>query len=157
MTVCAFLLETGACASPRTPAGATPLHRAAYCGHVDVVRLLLGRGADPTLCDDDGATALHKVHLPTDFTSFLCPADGGVNPSLSLCFPNFHPTGGGTRSRRRLSAAPSTMSGTESSREQEAAAPPSVGTAGGAAGAFGSAALMLHKMLGLLYKKKKKN
>lgn len=84
VTVCAFLLETGACASPRTPAGATPLHRAAYCGHVDVVRLLLGRGADPTLCDDDGATALHKVHLPTDFTSFVCPADGGVTPSLSL-------------------------------------------------------------------------
>lgn len=87
VTVCAFLLETGACASPRTPAGATPLHRAAYCGHVDVVGLLLRRGADPTLCDDDGATALHKVHLPTDFTSFLCPADGGVTPlSLSL-FP----------------------------------------------------------------------
>lgn len=59
--MCTFLLGNGACASAQTPGGATPLHRAAYCGHEDVVELLLRHGADPTLSDDDGATPLHKV------------------------------------------------------------------------------------------------
>ncbi|XP_038559361.1 ankyrin repeat domain-containing protein 39 isoform X3 [Micropterus salmoides] len=44
-----------------TPGGATPLHRSAYCGHLDVVRLLLHHRADPVLCDDDGACPLHKA------------------------------------------------------------------------------------------------
>ena len=41
--------------------GATPLHRAAYAGHRDIVELLLSNGADPRLVDSDGKTALHKV------------------------------------------------------------------------------------------------
>uniref|UniRef100_A0A1A8KMP6 Ankyrin repeat domain 39 n=1 Tax=Nothobranchius kuhntae TaxID=321403 RepID=A0A1A8KMP6_NOTKU len=61
LAVCAFLLESGACASPQTPGGATPLLRAAYCGHLDVVRLLLQHRADPMLSDDDGASPLHKA------------------------------------------------------------------------------------------------
>ncbi|XP_022611668.1 ankyrin repeat domain-containing protein 39 isoform X2 [Seriola dumerili] len=44
-----------------TPGGATPLHRSAYCGHLDVVRLLVHHRADPILCDDDGASPLHKA------------------------------------------------------------------------------------------------
>ncbi|XP_033933251.1 ankyrin repeat domain-containing protein 39-like isoform X3 [Pseudochaenichthys georgianus] len=44
-----------------TPGGATPLHRSAYCGHLDVVRLLLQHRADPMLCDDDGSSPLHKA------------------------------------------------------------------------------------------------
>ncbi|KAM9742969.1 ankyrin repeat domain-containing protein 39 isoform 2-T2 [Menidia menidia] len=44
-----------------TPGGATPLHRAAFCGRADVVRLLLQHRADPMLCDDDGASSLHKA------------------------------------------------------------------------------------------------
>ncbi|XP_034548965.1 ankyrin repeat domain-containing protein 39 isoform X1 [Notolabrus celidotus] len=60
-SVCTFLLENGACASPQTPGGATPLHRSAYCGHLDVVRLLLHHRADPMICDDDGASSLHKA------------------------------------------------------------------------------------------------
>ncbi|CAM5177775.1 unnamed protein product [Eretmochelys imbricata] len=38
-----------------------PLHRASYCGHVDVARLLLAHGADPGIVDDDGMTSLHKA------------------------------------------------------------------------------------------------
>jgi len=34
----------------------TPLHIASHYGHVEVVRLLLGHGADPNVCDDDGRT-----------------------------------------------------------------------------------------------------
>ncbi|XP_032373257.1 ankyrin repeat domain-containing protein 39 isoform X2 [Etheostoma spectabile] len=44
-----------------TPGGATPLHRSAYCGHLEVVRLLLHHRADPMLFDDDGASPLHKA------------------------------------------------------------------------------------------------
>lgn len=61
MSVCELLLAQGACASPQTRGGATPLHRAAYCGHRAVVKLLLNFHADPQRCDDDGATPLHKA------------------------------------------------------------------------------------------------
>ncbi|XP_047448359.1 ankyrin repeat domain-containing protein 39 isoform X2 [Mugil cephalus] len=44
-----------------TPGSATPLHRSSYCGHLDVVRLLLHHRADPMLCDDDNSSPLHKA------------------------------------------------------------------------------------------------
>ena len=47
----------------QTPGGVTPLHRAAYCGHVGVVTVLLEKGADVKLADSDGMTALHKVSV----------------------------------------------------------------------------------------------
>ena len=43
------------------PGGSTPLHRAAYCGHSEAVRLLLRHNADITLQDSDGFTAVHKA------------------------------------------------------------------------------------------------
>lgn len=46
----------------RTRAGqATSLHRAAYAGHLDIVKLLLERGADVCAQDADGCTPLHKA------------------------------------------------------------------------------------------------
>ncbi len=46
----------------RTRAGqATSLHRAAYTGHLDIVKLLLERGADVCAQDADGCTPLHKA------------------------------------------------------------------------------------------------
>ena len=41
--------------------GATPLHRAAYAGHLDVVSMLVDAGAETSTRDRDGETALHKV------------------------------------------------------------------------------------------------
>ena len=41
--------------------GVTPLHRAAYSRHGNIVELLLSNNADPSLKDSDGMTALHKV------------------------------------------------------------------------------------------------
>lgn len=40
---------------------ATALHRAALMGHVEVVRLLLQKGADSALRDADGLTALQRA------------------------------------------------------------------------------------------------
>ena len=48
-----------------TAGGATGLHRAAYCGHSDVIRLLVRGGADGGVVDGDGRTALHKVNTHT--------------------------------------------------------------------------------------------
>jgi ankyrin repeat protein len=38
--------------------GWTPLHSAAYRCHIDVVRVLLDHGADPTIRDNNGMTPL---------------------------------------------------------------------------------------------------
>lgn len=59
--MCELLLHYGACANSQTHGGATALHRAAYCGHTSITKLLLKHGADPGLTDDDGSTPLHKV------------------------------------------------------------------------------------------------
>ena len=47
----AKLLDHGAKANTRNRRGVTPLILAAEKGHDDLVALLLGRGADATLCD----------------------------------------------------------------------------------------------------------
>ena len=42
---------------------ASPLHRAAHCGHSDIVKILIDYGAKLELHDSDGQTALHKVKI----------------------------------------------------------------------------------------------
>ena len=37
------------------------MHRAAYCGHRDVVKMLVSEGADGKIVDGDEKTPLHKV------------------------------------------------------------------------------------------------
>jgi ankyrin repeat protein len=60
--VCKILLSSGANPDVLTPAGkASPLHRAAYGGHSDIVKILTEHGAKLDLIDIDGQTALHKA------------------------------------------------------------------------------------------------
>ncbi|ELU15059.1 hypothetical protein CAPTEDRAFT_170225 [Capitella teleta] len=62
LNACVMLLKHGAKVNIKTRTGkATPLMRAAYCGHVEVVKLLLSKGANPLTQDSDGRTALHKA------------------------------------------------------------------------------------------------
>ena len=58
-----MLLKNGANPNIATnTGGVTPLHRAAYSGHNDIVLLLLQYKANPTFSDADGKIALHKVN-----------------------------------------------------------------------------------------------
>jgi ankyrin repeat protein len=54
-----LLIDRGSPVDGRgSPRGHTPLHEAAFNGDVALVRLLLDRGADRSLCTGDGRTAL---------------------------------------------------------------------------------------------------
>ena len=50
-----YLIGKGADVDALTAGGDTPLHVAAYNGHVDAVRFLLGRGADFDIVNGKGA------------------------------------------------------------------------------------------------------
>ncbi len=52
------LLEAGADIDSRCEYGTTALHLAASWGHFELVKYLVDNGADPTLKDDSGKTAL---------------------------------------------------------------------------------------------------
>lgn len=59
---CLLLLQNGAQVDKCTRTGkATSLHRAAYAGHIEVVKHLLKAGADPLKEDSDGLTPLRKA------------------------------------------------------------------------------------------------
>ncbi|KAG7672113.1 putative Ankyrin repeat domain-containing protein 39 [Nannochloris sp. 'desiccata'] len=62
MAIVKVLIEAGAAVNAATTAGgATPLHRAAYAGHTNIVEVLLHSGASLHLADADGQTALYKA------------------------------------------------------------------------------------------------
>ena len=63
------------------------MHRAAYCGHKDVVRVLVQNGADVGAVDADGMTALHKVRVCTNPHSKQEFCDS-ISPqcSVELCY-----------------------------------------------------------------------
>jgi ankyrin repeat protein len=57
------LLKKGADPNIKSKSGQTPLYKAAYRGHDDVVKLLLVHGADPTVKDKDGKTPLDLARV----------------------------------------------------------------------------------------------
>ena len=61
MPVVRELLQREANKNARSNDGGTPLHKAAYRGHLNVVRELLQRGANINARNHDGLTPLHKA------------------------------------------------------------------------------------------------
>lgn len=56
-----LLVQGGARVNSQTnTGGVTPLQRASYCGHTEIVDFLLQNGADPKMTDKDGKNSLHK-------------------------------------------------------------------------------------------------
>lgn len=74
-------LDAGASANERFEFGRTPLMHAA--DDEDLVRLLIEHGADPTLRDDAGATALHYAALSDDSATVFALCRAGANPDAS--------------------------------------------------------------------------
>lgn len=73
-------LDAGASlsASGTGPYGSTALHIAAGSGHVDIVRQLLARGADPNAVSSEGLTPL--LHATSEVAPLLIEAGADVNP-----------------------------------------------------------------------------
>ena len=63
-SVSQLLAVQGSEVNTKTSMGATPLHQAAGCGHVKVLKLLLNNGADINARDDTGYTPLHYGTAP---------------------------------------------------------------------------------------------
>lgn len=59
--ICKYLLESGANVNLKTKScKSTALHRAAFIGNYDIVKLLIDYNSDPRESDCDGKTPLHK-------------------------------------------------------------------------------------------------
>ena len=71
-SVSQLLAVQGSNVNRKTSMGATPLHQAAGCGHVGVLKLLLSNGADINARDGIGYTPLHYATAPwPDDLSYL--------------------------------------------------------------------------------------
>ncbi|CAH8595333.1 unnamed protein product [Schistosoma turkestanicum] len=63
--ICKVLLKAGADIFAKTKNdGATPAHRAAYAGHLNILQLLVNKGGAPLLesCDNYGRNCLHHAY-----------------------------------------------------------------------------------------------
>ena len=66
-----MVLQYGAEISIRDKYGLTPLHYAAWCGHVEVVKFLLSQGARRDVRDNDGLTPVERMFDETGPTSTI--------------------------------------------------------------------------------------
>ena len=64
--------------------GATVLHKASEQGLVDIVKLLLAKGASPNHPDGDGYTALHVSIEITNIISFHIISDWHAGTNISF-------------------------------------------------------------------------
>jgi serine/threonine-protein phosphatase 6 regulatory ankyrin repeat subunit B len=65
MKLAEILIAKGALVNAKDQKGSTPLHKAAQAGHKAMIELLLARGADAAIKDDNNHTALDLVILRT--------------------------------------------------------------------------------------------
>lgn len=75
------VLDAGASPNELFAFGRTPLMHAA--DNEDLVRLLLERGADPSLRDEAGATALHYAALADDGATVFALCRAGCDPNVA--------------------------------------------------------------------------
>ncbi|HEX5472427.1 MAG TPA: ankyrin repeat domain-containing protein, partial [Lacipirellulaceae bacterium] len=80
------LVEAGANINERSRLGRTPLMWAANDGHIDVIRYLLKKGANPALLDDNGESAAGLAEkngfkaIAATLRSFNAPPKSGKQP-----------------------------------------------------------------------------
>uniref|UniRef100_A0A1I8IXX6 VPS9 domain-containing protein n=1 Tax=Macrostomum lignano TaxID=282301 RepID=A0A1I8IXX6_9PLAT len=77
--------ETAASVEQRNERNWTPLHCAAFYGHLEVVQLLLDSGADPCALDFSGATGLHLAAMNGHHEVCLLLLHSGCDLSLLDC------------------------------------------------------------------------
>ncbi|XP_048651942.1 ankyrin repeat domain-containing protein 49 isoform X1 [Marmota marmota marmota] len=82
----------------------TPLHRAAYSGHLDIVRELVAQGADVHAVTVDGWTPLHSACKwnNTRVASFLLQHDADVNAQTKGLLTPLHLAAGNRDSKETL-------------------------------------------------------
>jgi len=87
-----FLVEHGADVTACDRSGLTPLHRAAYSGHVDLAQFLVEHGADTTAQNKDGLTPLHWASSSgkVDLARFLVEHGADVTAQNKNGFTPLH-------------------------------------------------------------------
>ena len=86
------LAEEGSSCSAANAYGHTLLHCAARMGNVEVARTLIEGGADPSLADESGKTALHDACWAVEFNSAMLELLGDRNPRVFCAIDRFGAT-----------------------------------------------------------------
>ncbi|XP_002708672.1 ankyrin repeat domain-containing protein 49 [Oryctolagus cuniculus] len=103
-TVQRILSEKASLVNTRDEDQYTPLHRAAYSGHLDIVRELIAQGADVHAVTVDGWTPLHSACKwnNASVASFLLQHDADINAQTKGLLTPLHLAAGNRDSRDTL-------------------------------------------------------